>query len=123
MLSESETKPELAHDRVPARRTASDPALFSCAKILPQLKRKQFDTALSFFCAYGSIIASRTLWLGDPGAILWHQLSSGSLWLFTLYMITDPKTTPTSRFGRIVFSACVAVLAAAILTERARRAG
>src|SRR5262245_35218294 len=41
-------------------------------------------------------------------AIPLHRLESGALLLFTFFMISDPKTTPDSRAGRILFAALVA---------------
>jgi Na+-translocating ferredoxin:NAD+ oxidoreductase RnfD subunit len=40
-----------------------------------------------------------------------NQLQSGALLLFTFFMITDPRSTPDRRLGRIVFAAAVALLA------------
>jgi Na+-translocating ferredoxin:NAD+ oxidoreductase RnfD subunit len=40
------------------------------------------------------------------------QLQSGALLLFTFFMISDPKTTPDSRSGRILFALLVAAAAA-----------
>jgi Na+-translocating ferredoxin:NAD+ oxidoreductase RnfD subunit len=37
-----------------------------------------------------------------------HRLESGALLLFTFFMISDPKTTPDSRAGRVLFAALVA---------------
>src|SRR5207247_3672621 len=37
-----------------------------------------------------------------------HRIESGGLLLFAFFMISDPKTTPSTRLGRIVFSALVA---------------
>ena len=37
-----------------------------------------------------------------------HRLENGALLLFTFFMISDPKTTPDSRAGRILFAALVA---------------
>ena len=49
--------------------------------------------------------------LGDPLAIPLHQLQSGSLLIFTFFMISDPRTTPDSRLGRFIFALAVAALA------------
>ena len=43
--------------------------------------------------------------------MLRHQLLTGGLIVFAFFMISDPKTTPDHRAGRIVFAAAVAVLA------------
>ena len=40
-------------------------------------------------------------------AIPLHRLENGALLLFTFFMISDPKTTPNSRAGRILFAALV----------------
>ena len=48
------------------------------------------------------------MWLGDPLDIPLHRLSSGALVLFAFFMISDPRTTPDSRAGRIVFAILVA---------------
>jgi len=53
----------------------------------------------------------RSLYLGEPLAIPLHRLESGALVLFTFFMISDPKTTPDSRSGRVLFAALVAFVA------------
>ena len=52
--------------------------------------------------------AGRSYWLGEPLAIPLHRLESGALLLFAFFMISDPKTTPDSRAGRLLFAALVA---------------
>jgi Na+-translocating ferredoxin:NAD+ oxidoreductase RnfD subunit len=37
-----------------------------------------------------------------------HRLQNGALVLFAFFMISDPKTTPDSRAGRILFAFLVA---------------
>ena len=70
------------------------------------------DVAYAFLLAYASILFARAFWLGDPWAIPLKQLQSGALLLFAFYMISDPKTTPDSRAGRILFALLVAAGAA-----------
>src|SRR5258708_13235011 len=50
----------------------------------------------------------RSLWLGEPMTIPLHRLENGALLLFTFFMISDPRTTPDARTGRILFAAIVA---------------
>ncbi|HXG59299.1 MAG TPA: DUF2330 domain-containing protein, partial [Thermoanaerobaculia bacterium] len=50
-----------------------------------------------------------SLRLGDPMAIPLHRLENGALLIFSFFMISDPRTTPDSRAGRIVFAALVAL--------------
>jgi Na+-translocating ferredoxin:NAD+ oxidoreductase RnfD subunit len=38
-----------------------------------------------------------------------HRLENGALVLFSFFMISDPRTTPDSRRGRLVFAALVAL--------------
>jgi len=66
------------------------------------------DVTYAFIAAYALLIFGRAAWLGDPWSIPLHQLSTGSLLLFAFFMISDPKTTPCSRRGRITFAALVA---------------
>jgi Na+-transporting NADH:ubiquinone oxidoreductase subunit NqrB len=70
------------------------------------------DVSLAFIFAYAAILFGRALWLGDPSTIPLKQLQSGALLLFTFFMISDPKTTPDSRPGRILFALLVAAGAA-----------
>ena len=67
------------------------------------------DVSYAFILSYAAILFGRALWLGDPWAIPMKQLQSGALLLFTFFMISDPKTTPDSRAGRILFALLVAV--------------
>ncbi|HEY3153718.1 MAG TPA: RnfABCDGE type electron transport complex subunit D [Candidatus Binatia bacterium] len=66
------------------------------------------DVSYAFICSYAAILFGRAFWLGDPWAIPLKQLQSGALLLFTFFMISDPKTTPDSRAGRILFAIIVA---------------
>ena len=69
------------------------------------------DIALFFLASHAALLAARALWLGDPLAIPLHQLQSGSLLIFAFFMISDPRTTPDSRFGRFAFAFGVALVA------------
>jgi Na+-transporting NADH:ubiquinone oxidoreductase subunit NqrB len=70
------------------------------------------DVSYAFIVSYAAILFGRAFWLGDPAAIPLKQLQSGALLLFTFFMISDPKTTPDSRAGRILFALLVAAGAA-----------
>lgn len=73
-------------------------------------KAKRWDVSVAFLVFYGGLVFGRALWLGDPLAIPIHQLQSGALLIFAFFMISDPKTTPDARKGRIVYAALVAVV-------------
>ncbi len=70
------------------------------------------DVTCAFLGAYGSLLAGRALWLGQPLAIPLHQVENGAFLIFCFFMISDPRTTPDSRAGRILF-ACLVALGAA----------
>ncbi len=67
------------------------------------------DVTWAFLACYISLIVGRSLWLGEPMTMPLHRLENGALVLFSFFMISDPKTTPDSRVGRILFAAMVAV--------------
>lgn len=73
---------------------------------------KRLDIAIGFLGTFAAILFTRAAWLGDPMVIPMHQLSSGALLIFAFFMITDPRSTPDSRIGRLLFAAAVAGLAA-----------
>jgi enediyne biosynthesis protein E5 len=72
---------------------------------------RRSDVALFFLASHASLLLARAFWLGDPWAIPLHQLQSGSLLIFSFFMISDPRTTPDSRLGRLIFAIGVALLA------------
>jgi Na+-transporting NADH:ubiquinone oxidoreductase subunit NqrB len=72
---------------------------------------RRSDIAIFFFGTHAALLFGRALWLGDPFAIPLHQLQSGSLLIFTFFMISDPRTSPDSRLGRFIFAATVAAAA------------
>ena len=67
------------------------------------------DVTYAFLGLYALLVIGRAVWLGDPLAIPLHHLQSGSLLLFAFFMISDPKTTPDSRAGRVLFAGLVAL--------------
>ncbi|MEM6464836.1 MAG: RnfABCDGE type electron transport complex subunit D [Pseudomonadota bacterium] len=85
-------------------------ALALAALVLSSAKR--LDIALGFLVSFAAIMIGRAMWLGDPLSIPLHNLSSGALLVFAFFMITDPRSTPDSRIGRIIFAMSVAALAA-----------
>src|SRR6266852_7015537 len=67
------------------------------------------DVTYAFIAAWSAVLIGRSLWLGEPLTIPLHRLENGALLLFTFFMISDPKTTPDSRAGRMLFAALVAL--------------
>jgi hypothetical protein len=89
-------------------------ALMACLGGLVVNQATRSDITLAFLAAYGGLVFGRSMWLGDPLSIPMHRLESGALLLFAFFMLSDPKTTPDSRAGRLVFAAIVACGAAYI---------
>jgi Na+-transporting NADH:ubiquinone oxidoreductase subunit NqrB len=82
--------------------------LSACCGCLVVQRAARSDVSFAFLCFWGALLFGRAARLGDPFSIPLHQLESGALLLFSFFMISDPKTTPDSRAGRIVFAALVA---------------
>jgi len=82
--------------------------LIACAGILVVRRAARSDVTLAFLGFSALLVLARSLALGEPLAIPLHRLESGALLLFSFFMISDPKTTPDSRAGRIFFALLVA---------------
>ena len=81
--------------------------LVCCAGLVLQ-RAGRADIALAFLGCYSGLLLLRCYILGDPLTIPSHQLQSGALLLFAFFMITDPRSTPDGRLGRVLFAAAVA---------------
>lgn len=84
-------------------------AAVACLGSLVLRRAERSDVTWAFLAAYLGLAFGRALWLGDPLAIPAHALQSGSLLIFAFFMISDPKTLPDARAGRIAFAAAVAL--------------
>jgi Na+-transporting NADH:ubiquinone oxidoreductase subunit NqrB len=70
----------------------------------------RWDTSIAFLGVYASLEAIRNIWLGWTWDVCIHRLMSGSLILFALFMVTDPRSIPNSRHGRVIWATCIAVV-------------
>lgn len=86
----------------------------ACLGFLVLTRAKRAETTLAFMVAFAGLLLLRALWLGDPLNIPLHQLQSGALLIFAFFMISDPKTSPNSARGRIIYGALVACVAYSI---------
>ncbi len=71
----------------------------------------RWDTSMAFLIAYAGLEAARNLWLGLTWDVYTHKLMSGSLLLFALFMITDPRSIPNARSIRVIWAISIASLA------------
>lgn len=83
--------------------------LIACLGGLVVNRAARSDVTYAFLAFYLAILFGRALWLGQPMAIPLHQVESGAFLIFTFFMISDPKTTPDSRAGRVLFALLVAL--------------
>lgn len=86
--------------------------LLACAGRFVVHRADRGDVTLAYLATMLLLVVGRSLSLHEPLAIPLHRLESGALLLFAFFMISDPKTTPDSRLGRIFFGALVATGAA-----------
>jgi Na+-transporting NADH:ubiquinone oxidoreductase subunit NqrB len=70
----------------------------------------RWDTSVAFLGSYAGLEIARNIWLGWTWDVCIHKLSSGSLLLFALFMITDPRSIPNARSTRIAWSISIAGL-------------
>ena len=70
----------------------------------------RWDTTAAFLGSYALLEAIRNVWLGWTWDVYFHRLTSGSLLLFALFMITDPRSIPNARVSRLIWAFAIAVL-------------
>lgn len=88
----------------------------SCAFFI-LMRVGRIDTSLMFLVTYGLLEYLVTVeYMGWPQDFWLLRMSNGTLLLFTFFMITDPRTTPNSRFARMLFAILVAVVTVLIST-------
>lgn len=73
---------------------------------------QKLDVSLSFLGVFaGFVFIRQIIYLGWPMDHFIQSVSTGSLLIFSFFMITDPKTIPDHTIARIVWSALIAVVA------------
>jgi hypothetical protein len=76
------------------------------------LRVKRLDTAFSFLITFFFLTCFRSLFvLGWSFDSVMHQFTSGTLLLFTFFMITDPVSTPSHKTARIIWASLNAMAA------------
>jgi len=72
---------------------------------------QKLDTSLSFLLTFSGLLYWRQFFiLGWPQDYFLHSISSGSLLLFSFFMISDPKTSPNHPLARIIWATSIAVI-------------
>jgi Na+-transporting NADH:ubiquinone oxidoreductase subunit NqrB len=88
--------------------------LTACLGGLVVNRASRSDVTFAFLASYLAILFGYSLWLGQPVTIPLHRLQNGAFLIFSFFMISDPRTTPDSRAGRILFAFLVAAGAALV---------
>ncbi len=70
----------------------------------------RWDTSAVFWGSYALLEALRNAYLGWTPDVLFHRLASGSLLLFALFMVTDPRSIPNARTARVLWAIAIAAL-------------
>ncbi len=87
--------------------------LFSvlCLGFIITTKVQKSDTSIAFLGTFGGLLFIRqVMFLGWSIDFFVQSISTGSLLLFSFFMITDPKTTPNHAAARIVWAMLVAAI-------------
>lgn len=77
----------------------------------------RWDTSVMFLGTYAACLSLRDLWLGWTWDVWYHSLSSGSLILFALFMLTDPRSIPDARAARLLWSGSIAIATFILQTQ------
>lgn len=86
----------------------------ACLGFVVLTRAKRAETTFAFLGAYAILLVVRAVWLNDPLSIPLHQVQNGALLIFAFFMISDPKTTPNSSLGRVLYGTLVASITYAI---------
>lgn len=70
----------------------------------------RWDTTGMFLGSYALMEAFRNLYLGWTWDVWAHRMMSGSLLLFALFMVTDPRSIPNARPARLLWAVAIATL-------------
>lgn len=83
-----------------------------CLGFIVTTKVQKLDVSLAFLGTFAALLFARQIiYLGWPMDFFVQSISTGSLLLFSFFMITDPKTTPNHTIARITWSMAVAAIA------------
>jgi enediyne biosynthesis protein E5 len=83
-----------------------------CLGFIVVTKVQSLSASLSFLIVFAGLLFIRqTIYLGWPMDYFLQTVSTGSLLLFSFFMITDPKTTPNHSIAKIIWSTAIAACA------------
>ena len=72
---------------------------------------QRWDMSLVFGMTLAALCYLRfVIYQGWNIEVWWHQFNTGTFWLYALFMITDPMTTPQNQRARLIWAALLAVV-------------
>ena len=82
-----------------------------CLGFIVVTKVQKLDISIAFFTTYILLLFTRqVLYLGWPTDFFIQSITTGSLLLFTFFMISDPKTAPDHKTARIIWAAIIGII-------------
>lgn len=82
-----------------------------CFGCIVVTKVQKLDATLAFISSYAALLFIRQIiYLGWPADFFIQSVTTGSLLLFSFFMITDPKTTPDHPTARIIWAVLLAIV-------------
>ena len=80
-----------------------------CMGIFVSNKACRSDVSFVFLGVFAFSLIAHTIWIDGQILNSLARLKTGSLLIFTFFMISDPKSTPDGRIGRYIFGATTAL--------------
>lgn len=82
-----------------------------CLGCIVVTKVQKLDVSIAFLGTYILLLFTRQiLYLGWPPDYFIQSITTGSLLLFSFFMISDPKTAPDHKAARIIWAVLIGVL-------------
>lgn len=81
-----------------------------CMGLFVSNKACRHDVSIAFLATYALGLVAFTVYTNGSFDLVAEKLQTGSLLIFTFFMISDPRSTADSRWGRVIFGVSVALL-------------
>ena len=82
-----------------------------CLGLIVVTRVQKLDVSIAFLATFAALLFARQiLFLGWPMDFFIQSISTGSLLLFSFFMISDPKTTPNHPAARIIWAMSIGVV-------------
>jgi Na+-translocating ferredoxin:NAD+ oxidoreductase RnfD subunit len=82
-----------------------------CLGFIVVTKVQKLDVSIAFLGTYILLLFIRqVLYLGWPPDFFMQSITTGSLLLFSFFMISDPKTAPDHKTARIIWAVLIGII-------------